>query len=133
MAIDPKELRIGSHVEYKGERWEVAYITPKTKVLYYALFQKNRPLLEVFPLEVNPIPITAELLEELGFEKARFKSYRRDLGELHPFMHFHYIADGCWRMEVSDDTRNYGNIVCKYLHQVEAFLYLTTKQELIND
>lgn len=135
MAIDPKELRIGSHVEYDGRRCIVVGLAdigsaPKSDI---ALKCEDEVMLNADINSINPIPITEELLSELGFEKAPFKSYRRDLGESEPFMHFHCIADGCWRMDVSDDTRNYGNIVCEYLHQAEAFLSLTTKNELISN
>lgn len=139
--IDPKELHIGSHVMVGGVRARVTDIESNydwsgdTLLSVVAVIDGERRTRGAFSQNegVEPIPITAELLTELGFEKAPFKSYRRDLGEFEPFIRFYYIADGRWRMEVSDDARNYGNIVCKNLHQAEAFLYLTTKTELIKD
>lgn len=125
MAIDPKELRIGSHVEYMGERWEVAYIAPKNKVLYYALFQKNRPLLEVFPLEVNPIPLTPELLTELGFEYRESTYFK------------HWFKGGFdLEREIDKDTKYFDyddEIRLEYLHELENLYNMIYTDELIND
>lgn len=135
--IDINTLHIGSTVSIGGKMQRVSAIDAlngQIGIDAYTIDTKGVKHPFGYKIEdVEPIPITEELLTELGFEKAPFKSYRRDLGESEPFIHFHYITDGRWRMEVSDDTRNHGNIACEYLHQAEAFLYLTTKTELIKE
>lgn len=71
MAIDPKELRIGSHVEYNDERCIVVGIADLGSALRsgVALRCDDGVILNVDPNLIIPIPITPELLTELGFCK----------------------------------------------------------------
>lgn len=131
MAIDLKELRIGSHVEVIGVRVRVDQINRQ------GIGNFDPRMADGYEIEMEhlaPIPITPELLTELGFEyRPVVLLWRKEQTDTTPFIGFDVMHNGMFRMTVSDDTMVYGNIVCKYLHEAEAFLYLTTKQELIND
>jgi hypothetical protein len=85
MAVDVKTLRIGSHVEYEGKRVRICSL--KTNMANYddgkgkpRCFGSNL----AYYKRMHPIPITPELLEELGFEWRESSS--------------------CWRKEVGDDV-----------------------------
>lgn len=76
-----KELHIGSHVLVDGERVRVCGIT-KRKIGYHPVGKSDTHLYYRRLNEVEPIPITPTLLEELGFE------WRED--------------SSCWRKEISE-------------------------------
>lgn len=83
--------------------------------------------------KVEPIPITEELLTELGFEyKDKINRWRKVLAGL-SFIDLTELPDGLWRMETVDDTYVRGCVILRYLHELEQILYLTTKTELIKE
>lgn len=138
--IDPKELRIGSHVMVNGVRARVIRIDepmeheiPPCTLLRFKAMVDGEVRDCGCPADsdkVEPIPITAELLEELGFLK----------------MEAHGSVSVWMRRDIRIDfygtriTATVGNVYNKctinpiyYLHELEAFLYLTTKIELIKE
>ena len=126
MAIDIKELHIGAHISINGERVRIEqiatdYIGFKHKEGDYSGYPPDRDRIE-------PIPITEELLSELGFECiARYNESWWQRGNKRIKIKGNYVEvevyqgfyDATWR--------------CVYLHELEAFLYLTTKTELIKE
>lgn len=82
---------------------------------------------------MQPIPITEELLKELGFTTHEYTyDYSRLMDKFFDCSIRHIEGTNRWRLTIIDlDGINYGNILCRYLHELEAFVYLTTKQELI--
>lgn len=144
MAIDPKELRIGSHYYNDGYvKPVIGRITSINGRIYrpddmtvgliydMPLDEDSDPYESTMAINLEPIPITEDLLKELGFK---------------PY-------DTCWRKDLDDEQyvvvkiRNEYNTarvktkgICaynifhfKYLHELESFVYMTTQQELIND
>lgn len=150
MGLDIRELRIGSHVLYNGERVEVwsiekecgCYgITVHNKAKKYEdnMFHSSKEpyLIQTGVERLKPIPITEELLTELGFEKSTdniigvpifAKTMENDFHI--EVKKFHGYDE--WRLHVDDcDRDSVGFLDVHYLHEAEAFVYLTTKQELI--
>lgn len=64
MGLDIRELRIKNHVMYNGERCRVEHLDDRC-----VGFDDSVKFTFVEPNEIDPIPLTPELVEELGFEK----------------------------------------------------------------
>ncbi len=129
--IDVKELRIGAHVMHEGKRFRVEVIYGELVGINVGNDEKNGKSVAGIPTdELDPIPLTAELLQELGFEKmvqrVRVSAWMRDN------MDINIIGE-----RIAAKIRDAGNSLSifsvRYLHELEAFVYLTTKQELIKE
>lgn len=130
--IDIKELHIGSHVRIGGKICRIAAIDAlngQIGIDAYTMDAKGVKHPFGYKIEdVEPIPITEELLTELGFECiARYNESWWQRGNKRIKIKGNYVEvevyqgfyDATWR--------------CVYLHELEAFLYLTTKTELIKE
>lgn len=124
MAVDIKTLRIGSHVEYDGKRVRICSL--KTNMANYddgkgkpRCFGSNL----AYYKRMQPIPITPDLLEELGFE---------------------YKREGCWEhwwkdgfdlqhRDESEYWHFHGDIGIEYLHELESLYYMIYGVELIKE
>ena len=94
MAVDIKTLHIGSHVLVGGKRVRVCGIT-KCKIGYHHPDDRPNANLGYARIhEVEPIPITPDLLKELGFE------YRKD--------------SSCWRKYQNYNGVRYGWVIYAY-------------------
>lgn len=117
MAVDVKTLRIGSHILVNGKRERVRGL------------DEDNGLIIRFPAEyvnaddVEPIPITAELLAELGFQ------YRDNTYWEHWFLGGFDIE----RKEGSSYFDYNSEIRLEYLHELENLYYLIYETELIHD
>lgn len=127
MAVDIKSLRIGSHISINGERVGVESLQGGDMVGYIT------PDNDWFATEswrFEPIPITSELLSELGFRKEdgfmRLWS-KGDNGHF-SYIEFSAIRDK-WKLYLSGTDGSH--TVVRYLHEAEAFLALHGV-ELIN-
>lgn len=126
MAVDIKQLRIGSHINLCGKRQCItaidalngligidAYLTDKDGAKYSFGHKVE---------EVEPIPITPDLLKEVGFEEDKTDIVKRVGGY---FIYFHQINNLRWRVSLEEENcTNYGNCIVRYLHEAEAFLAL---------
>lgn len=134
--VNPKELRIGSHVMVDGVRARVIRIDepkdeheipPCTLLRFKALIdgewrECGGP---ADSDKVEPIPITAELLEELGFEEKK-DTYFNDW----------YIRS----LKLTNDTGRAcpywpynSQIRLEYLHELETLYYMIYGEELIKE
>lgn len=125
MAIDPKELRLGSHVEYKDYRCVVVAIADLTSALRsgVALKVDSEVMLNADPNLIAPIPITSELLTELGFE-CKDKIYWE-----------HWFKGG-FDIERDKDSKYFdysSELRIEYLHELENLYYMIYGVELITD
>lgn len=134
--IDIRELRIGSHVLFKGERVKIESIDIHGAVRCSP--KGYRDWHETDAEKLDPIPITEELLKELGFEKETSNAFRKYYCESEYFERIvsccfmDGVNGGSWTVKYWDDgNRNCFFDEILYLHELEAFVYLTTKQELI--
>lgn len=117
MAIDVKTLRIGSHILVDGKRERVRGLDEDNGLIV------RFPAEYVLASEVEPIPISPELLKELGLN---------------------VISPGCfehWFLGNFDLTHNTdscywdyeGDIRVEFLHELEDLYYLKYGVELIPD
>lgn len=135
--MKPTELRIGNLVMYNGEVVRVEQIT-KEKIGYHR--HKGETRMNYARLfEIEPIPITEELLLKIGFKKKRDGylhysdhndefSIKFDLG--YAFIEY---ANLCFNPEDVTET-NYGSILefpnTLHLHTLQNIWYLLTGKEL---
>lgn len=131
--IDINTLTIGSHVLFNGERVEIEGIS-KIGLVYGVKTINDETWYH--PDDLDPIPITEELLTELGFEKGGSNAYTKYFCESE---YFERVIQCCflndyrstWTITYWDDDNRDYHIGAEYLHELEAFVYLTTKQRLI--
>lgn len=126
MAVDIKMLRIGSHVEYEGKRVRVALVREDGCICEYK--DNGQDVVIGIGIEKNPIPITPDLLKELGFEdcaKRRWhtEDWEKRWGECQ-YLSFTKLYRGEWRVRYFDGAKDRGQTVVRYLHETEAFLAL---------
>lgn len=124
MAVDIKQLRIGSHILVNGKRERVRGLDEDNGLIV------RFPAEYVNASEVEPISLTPELLTELGFEEDKTDIVKRVGGY---FIYFYQINNLRWRVSLEEENCTvYGNTLCRYLHEAEAFLALHGV-ELIED
>lgn len=128
MALEVKELRIGNHVLYEGERVKIDQIQ-----LFGDIGLVDITYTLVSPNDLSPIPITEELLTEFGFEKNNtdldldYEKFPKDgLGIFIKVIKENLIRVGIW-----DNVIKKGDMLCQYLHELETFVFITTKKELL--
>ena len=140
MAIDPKELRIGSHYYNDGYvEHIIGRVTSINGSIYrpddmrvgliydMPLDDDNDPYESTAAINLEPIPITHDLLTKSGFVKTseygKVSSWDRD------DVRIRMIGE---RLDFEVSKRVY---ICRfqYLHELEMLYFLATKQELIND
>ena len=154
--IDPKELRIGSHVNLDNKRAKIVCLEPYSKIFPCSVEAHRCGLPTIYHLEdmhdLEPIPITEELLTELGFEKVTLqtrpkpiiqyvdaesiKAQAEDLNvRVVPRITIQYInvTNPFWSVSAYGENMEDNRMAVRYLHELEAFLYLTTKTELIKE
>lgn len=132
--IDPKTLHIGSHILVNGVRVEIECITNDSQIGYYLPNYDDWEACSPDRDWVEPIPITEELLTELGFvntSSTRRIVYTKGCEYDGMWAEVRNLKDR-WEVFVSDNDWD-GRIVVRYLHELEQFLYLTTKTELIKE
>lgn len=131
--ISIKELHIGNHVLYNGEQRTVSSIDLSDGFAPFVAFEGRGKFHHC--KDIEPIPITEELLKELGFDIRPFKYRLKAERYLSEFDEFLMLE----RMKGEDKFDIYLYISkaethkthLKYLHELENFVYLTTKKELI--
>lgn len=133
MAVDIKQLRIGSHVllSRENKRVRIGGIT-KRKIGYHRRADKTDHLAYARLNEIEPIAITPELLVELGFEKTPDvniwrKQYSQSILILRRHNHERWSCS-VWQDGGCRAVMNF----CR-LHQFEYIIYLTLGMELIEE
>ena len=131
--IDIKSLRIGSHILVNGVRARVVRLNTVRYDKNEAFHLLVRGISPDDGVErevgcfvddeaVEPIAITPELLKELGFKENKTDIVKRVGGY---FIFFHQINNLRWRVSLEEENcTNYGNTLCRYLHEAESFLAL---------
>lgn len=126
MAVDIKTLHIGSHVEYSGKRVCVDEIKtlrldgePMRLLVSHNGLVYGNPSID----EVEPIPITPDLLGELGFQ------YRDNTYWERWFLGSFDIE----RKEGSSYFDYNSEIRLEYLHELESLYYMIYGVELIKE
>lgn len=135
MAVDIKQLRIGSHILIDGKRERVGGIRPsKLHNSFQVIIQHEASDFSSFGYVpsasdmIEPIPITPELLTELGFEDCAKKRWHTEDWEKRwgecQYLSFTKLYRGEWRVHYFDGAKDRGQTVVRYLHEAEAFLAL---------
>ena len=127
--IDINTLTLHSHVLFNGKRYQVDDISLSGQVGSLPL---HDDWLWADASEFDPIPITEELLTELGFEKCHRTPNGFEVAYDYIDKESHTLMEVAkcknipeWRVQCVGWT------LVRYLHELEAFVYLTTKQRLI--
>lgn len=125
--IDIKTLRPGLHVSVDGERKEVKSVSNP-----WIFLDDNKPY---HGDELDPIPLTAELMQELGFEQEETSnpdSIKLRKGDVTLSSLYTQTS---WKLEIDSDEDYliYILTTIKYLHELEQFIYLTNGKELIEE
>ena len=126
--IDVRELRVGSYV------YLFRSITPsKITDIGYSEIEKDRyeagglssgSVFRTYVDNLNPIPVTNELLIKCGFRKEKDSFYRADLGNIVLIQYGYYIQ----LMECTSETIPVVKI--EFLHQLQNLYYSLTGREL---
>lgn len=141
--IDIKTLRIGSHLSHNGRRVRVALVREDGCICECK--DNGQDVIVGLGVEKQPIPITPELLKELGFVQKRmdYPYGKPDIWYVDPesakLMENELVVPivSIWPMEkfgfadwwkirvlVGDRPMYEGEYVCRYLHEAESFLGL---------
>lgn len=131
MAVDIKQLRIGAHVllSRENKRVRVEGIT-KRKIGYHMRADKTDHLAYARLNEIEPIPITSELLVELGFNCTCMDEDGEEAIKDRICLR-QFRGMDCWSLLIDiDDPIGF---LVRYLHEVENFTYLTLGKELIEE
>ena len=119
--MKPTELRIGNLVCYNGKVVKVEQIT-KHKIGYHT--EPNETRMNYARLcEIEPIPITEELLLKNGFEQCdyMFKTL---------FFEMYEVENG-WHLHIDNDKFETAiALTIKYLHQMQNAYHLVAGKEL---
>ena len=119
--MEVKELRIGNIVCYNGEVVKVEQVT-KHEIGYHT--KPNETRMNYARLcEIEPIPITDELLLKNGFEQCdyMFKTL---------FIEMYEVGNG-WHLHIDNDKFETAiALTIKYLHQMQNAYYLVAGKEL---
>ena len=141
--MDIRELRIGNSVLVNGVKAKVIDIHKDVmnwdkspyRIFVEGISPETGELMQVGAFvasdSVQPIPITEELLKELGFEKSETNQYDwyKYIDDFSIFIKI--FKRGRCRAEVYSEFSHHGNMVCYYLNELEQFVFMTTKKELI--
>ena len=139
MAIDPKELRIGSHILVKGKRVEIECIINNSQIAYYLPNYDDWEACSPDEDWVEPIPITEELLTELGFSKkfmaGDWSMWTMDIDSFSVSVGLQdSICRGVEIKDNDDKKAMFGwSYPCKYLHELESFYHHCINKELIKE
>lgn len=138
--MDIRELRIGNSVLHKAEKVKIVTLDADHFDKYISIGVKNEQG-DVWidsPNEIQPIPITEQLLKELGFEeteapeegwyfgieKVLDKGFINDDGEP-DFISMVQYEGGLYQLHVLGTLAYVRN-----LNELESYVYLTTKRDL---
>lgn len=120
MAVDIKTLRIGSHILVNGKRERVRGLDEDNGIIV------RFPAGYVMTNEVEPIPITPALCEELRFINTSWSGrrivYTNGNEDDDPWIEFKNLKDR-WELFVCNNGWQ-GQTVVRYLHEAELFLGL---------
>lgn len=126
MAVDVKQLRVGSHINLCGDRQHIAAIDALNGLIGIDAYKTDengvKHSLSYKAEDIEPISITPALLKELGFkctDKGRIQSWWRD------FFCLDYLG--------GKGYYNFGAIHLKYLHELESLFYMLYGVELIKE
>lgn len=140
--IDVKELHIGAHILANDIRAKVVDINRMqldNPDCPYRVFVEginshgDKQIVGGFVNydKIQPIPLTAELLTEIGFEHIDKTPYVKHFDD--SYIGLSLVGNGLWRVLEYDNVMCHGSMLCRYLHELEGFIYMTLHKELIEE
>lgn len=125
--IPPLELRIDNYVSYKGEYMRVFSINHRDAQMcaYSVLLDGVRSKMGIPVTEIDPIPLTPELLLKCGFKDRGKQDDSDELGQ--------YVKDGIgmWPHSSGDYTlAGSFDVDIKHLHHLQNLYFAINKTEL---
>ena len=128
--MDIRELRINTSVLFNDEQVKVVAMDCEDTIGGFVKHEGNEKWHYI--LEYKPIPITEELLKELGFDngwQGTFDGYEITVTEQCEFGYSMGAYDvSIKNVMTSSHIATIDGI--KYLHELEQFVFLTCKKEL---
>ncbi len=121
MSVEIKELRCGNYITYNGGTWEInAVDSAANEVDLYNYNHVDGVSIE----EIDPIPLTEDILLKCGFE-LNGDYFRKD--------DFNYFKnDGTIFIKYQNDFYPLQNSFW-YLHELQNLIFFITGKELITD
>ena len=128
MAIECKSLMLGDWVT--GKKWrekpfKITRINDSGKY-YYGITAEGSQVGPFLIEEIEPIPLTAEILEENGFEKICLKSGRvvYSLADDYYDLEAEEITDSIWRIEYFNVEASFPSCreLVSFVHEIQHFL-----------
>lgn len=148
MAVDIKTLRVGSHIFVNGKRVRVCGIRPVRSPfnVFQVIIQheaKNFSSLGYVPSTssntIEPIPITPEILTEIGFKYHEYdngKLWEWDLPDGYKdygYLEFDDETTTIWRGRLWYQKEHEVDLRVEYLHDLENIFYMFYGVELIKE
>lgn len=133
MAVDIKTLRIGSHILVNGKRERVRGLDDDNGLII------RFPAEYVNANEVEPIPITPEILKEIGFKYHEYdngKLWEWDLPNGYKdygYLEFDEETTTIWRGRLWSMKEIEVEFKVEYLHDLENIFYMFYGVELIKE
>lgn len=128
MIMDAKELRIGDWVSHKGTYVKIEDVTTNSSRYKYPLgvvYSDGRVFAHIAVLNVDPIPITEEMLEKNGFEFFD-SSYFNDIVSITFLPSCIYFICHVYKGEVCDVIERH----IDYVHELQHLLRLCGLKEM---
>lgn len=143
MAVDIKQLRVGSHVEVNGVRARVIELVEKHLynlpwAMYAATIDGEYRTCGGFLQNAEPIAITPELLVEFGFVYHKYDNCKLWEMEFKDGFHSHLNLEydderNCFNLNCWDCKELVVDIHCEFLHELENWVYLVYGKALIEE
>lgn len=126
MVLQAKELMIGDFIRIKGKPWKVSYIAPfdigDARLAVISNDYDGNPYLS----DIEPIPLTIEILEANGWELLSF--YNREA---------YYAPNGVFSLDLRNGLLRliiHGKIIIiQYVHELQRALRLCGLNELADN
>lgn len=140
MAVDVKQLRIGSHVDFNGRRVRIKAIVEDSVAFNYTQDEKQLYLSpNAYDEFLSPIPITPEILTEIGFKYHEYdngKLWEWDLPDGYKdygYLEFDEGTTTIWRGRLWSIKEIEVEFKVEYLHDLENIFYMFYGVELIKE
>lgn len=131
MAVDVKLLRVGSHILVNGKRERVRGLDEDNGLIV------RFPAEYAMANEVGPIPITPDLLKELGFKYHEYDNGKlwewrfSDLYKAYGYLEFDEDTTTIWRGRLWHMKEVEMEFKVEFLHELENIFYMFYGVELI--
>lgn len=129
--IDVNDLMLGSYVQVPNGQFGVVETLMKSGVIYASYLDKEKGMTCAHANHFQPIPITPEWLERLGFER-KYGTLCRGCFTAYTKATPITINNGCvfeaWL--VPGDMFSESRFEVEYIHQLQNLYFATTKWQL---